>query len=424
MYAIVALLALCVGAFAAPAYAALDALPDIPDATTVWVPGAGVTQGAYLFRPGDVSRRVPGVLLLHGTGGNAEDLVYEARVLMEQGYVALAITMRGFRGSDGEDDCGAQQADDAVAALTWLGQQPGVDSSRLGIIGFGQGGQVALLAAARSKLPRAVVGYFPITDTVRLKTTTAYKPVRTYLTQLCDRHDLQSVSPIVNAASINAPVLLIHGGADDRVPVSQSQFMQAALQAAGKQAELHVLPAARHDFTPEEYQKSWPWVIRFLGTHQMLSVASRSAEQQKRVNVFTEQGWSFRLGKRGIQTIRVLGPIKRERVSLLENPHVAGRSDEVREFFFSDGLYVKALFPGRQQNAYLLQNVEVTKPKYKLKYGLNIGATRELVEEKLGTPDGEQEGYIEYFHSMGIGNTRIYFENNRIVKVEWEIRAD
>ena len=87
-----------------------------------------------------------------------------ARVLAEQGYVALALTMRGFRGSDGEDDCGARQADDTVEALplvgtaTRRGRQPARSS------GFGQGGQVALLAAARTTLLRAVVAYFPVTD--------------------------------------------------------------------------------------------------------------------------------------------------------------------------------------------------------------------------------------------------------------------
>src|SRR6185436_13537347 len=111
-------------------------------------------------------------------------------------------------------------------------------------------------------------------------------------------------------------------------------------------------------------------------------------------------GWAFRLGTRGIQTIRALGPVKREKVTVLQNPHVAGHTDEIREFFF-DGLYVKALFPGRQQRAYLLQEVAITKPRYKAKFWLNLGATRRDVEAMLGQPDGEQPTFLEYFHSMG-----------------------
>ena len=347
-----------------------------------------------------------------------------ARVLAEQGYVALALTMRGFRGSEGEDDCGARQADDTVEAANWLGRQPGVDASRLGVIGFGQGGQVALLAAARTTLLRAVVAYFPVTDTRSLKETTAYEPMRTYVATTCDPRGVDVVSPLAHVASISSAVLLIHGGADDRVPWSQSEHMYDALQAAGKQSELHLVPNARHEFTPAEFEKSWPAVVRFLGRHQMLSLDSRNAEQQKRVNIFTEQGWAFRLGQRSIQSIRALGPVQSEKVTVLRNPHVVGRTDELREFFFTDGLYVKALFPGRQQNAYLLQEVTITKPRYKAKFGLNLGTTRWAMREKLGQPDGEQPGFVEYFHSMGIGAVRIYFKDDRIVKLEWEFRPD
>jgi hypothetical protein len=44
--------------------------------------------------------------------------------------------------------------------------------------------------------------------------------------------------------------------------------------------------------------------------------------------------------------------------------------------------------------------------------------------DKLNQPDGEQPGFVEYFHSMGIGTARIYFKDDRISKLEWEFRAD
>ena len=401
-----------------------DMLPDIAGAATVVVSGVGVSLSGYLVKPDRRTRSVPAVLLLHDAGGNAQDLVDTARVLTEQGYMALALSMRGFRGSEGQDDCGARQADDAVEALNWLARQPGVDASRLGMIGFGQGAQVALLAAAYTTLPRAVVAYVPVTDVERLRQTTADETFRNYLSTVCVSRGVALVSPLAHVSSINAAVLLVHGAADTRTPASQSEVMYNALQAAGKLSELHIIPGAKHELTLDQFQESWPAVMRFLGRHQMLSLDSRDAEQQKRANVFTEQGWAFRLGLRGIQTIRALGKVKREKVTVLENPHVAGRSDELREFFFEDGLYVKALFPGRQQSAYLLQEVAITKPRYKVKYGLNVGASKRTMLDKLGQPDGEQPGFVEYFHSMGIGTARIYFKDDRISKLEWEFRAD
>jgi dienelactone hydrolase len=400
-----------------------DRLPDVAGATTVSVPGAGVTLSGYLLRPSRRARDFPGVLLLHGSGTNAEDLLDTARSLADRGYVSLALTMRGFRGSTGEDDCGAQQADDAVQALNWLAKQPGVDGSRLGVLGYGQGGQVAMLAAARTTLLHAVVAFFPVSDIAELERSTPYQSVRDYVNTVCRPQTLEKVSPIANAAAINAPVLLIHGARDDRVPAAQSEAMRTALQVAHKSVEVHILPQARHEFTPMQFEESWPWVVSFLASHQMLSLASRTHDQQRRVNIFTEQGWASRLGGRGIKNVRQLGPIQRERVTLTENPHVRGRKDELREFIF-DGLYVRALFPGRSLDAYLLQEVEITKPRWKVKYGLNVGATRETMLQTLGQPDGEKSEFVEYFHSMGIGTARIWFVDDRITKLEWEFRAD
>jgi len=419
-----ALAALILGWSATSTRAAPERLPDVAAAASVSVPGVGVNLAGYLLKPATRPRDLPAVLLLHDSGRSAEDLIDTARALTEQGYAALALSMRGFRGSEGVDDCGARQADDTVEALNWLARQPEIDASRLGILGFGRGGQVALLAAANSTLPRAVVAYFPMTDIQRLQDSSSHAPMRNYVAATCSPRGAGVVSPLARAASISAPVLLIHGATDDLMPRSQSDLMHEALQAAGRQSELQVLPEAGHDFTEEEFDESWPWVVRFLGRHQMRSVASRDAEQQKRVNIFTEQGWTFRLGLRGIQSVRALGKVKREKVTVLQNPHVAGRTDEIREFFFADGLYVKVLFPGRQQSQYLIQEVQITNARYKAKFGINLGTTRRALEQKLGLPDGEQNGFVEYFHSMGIGTARIYLKNDRIQKLEWEFRAD
>ena len=417
-----ALLALGLAA-ALMAKADIEPLPDLAGAANVAVSGVGVMLGGYLFQPSARKPQMPALLLLHGNPGGAEDLETTGRSLGERGYVALALSMRGFPGSDGEDDCGARQADDAVEALHWLARQPGVDRSRLGVLGYGQGAQVALLAAARTSLLRAVVAYFPVTDVTRWGETTAYQSVRDYVARVCQPRGPSTVSPLFHAATMGAPVLLIHGAADDRVPPSQSELMYQALRGASRQSELRLVPKARHEFTSDELEETWPWVMGFLARNQMLSLAARTAEQQTRVNAFTEQGWVSRLGKRGIKTIRELGPVKRETVTKVQNPHIDGHIDEIREFFLG-GLYVRALFPGGRHNAYLLQQVEITKPLWRAKYGLNVGATRETVEDKLGQPDAEQDGFLEYFHSMGIGTARIYFNAERIVKLEWEFPSD
>ena len=61
-----------------------------------------------------------------------------------------------------------------------------------------------------------------------------------------DRAALEAVSPVKLANNVTVPVLLIHGDADETVPVRQSVIMNDALRSAGKQVKLIRLPKADH----------------------------------------------------------------------------------------------------------------------------------------------------------------------------------
>ena len=62
-----------------------------------------------------------------------------------------------------------------------------------------------------------------------------------------------------------------------------------------------------------------------------------------------------------------------------------GTQGELRKFVFN-GLYVRALFPGRAHDAHLLQEVKITKPRWKAKFGLNVGTIRSSILQVLGKP--------------------------------------
>jgi len=401
--------------------AELGRLPDVAGAATVAVPGVGVTLGGYLVRPVNRQRAAPAVLLLPDLGGSAEDVLDEARALAERGYVALALSMRGAAGSQGVDACGADETVDAIEALQWLSRQPDVDPSRLGIVGYGQGAQVALLAASRSAMLKAVVVFNPITDPQHLRASTASAALRKHLTQDCASVATAAVSPLAQAAGIIAPVLFIHGGKDRRVPPSQSEMLDERLRAENKMTELHVLPEAGHEFTAEQTSKAWSWVASFLGSHQLRAAASRTSDQQARVNKFAERGWNLPV-TRHVDSLQAIGKVKRQRVSTMENPHVPGRRDEIRELWF-DGLYMQVLIPGRKRD-FLLQEIAISASRYKVLYGLRVGAQRQAVEELLGQPDVHGDDYLEYMNASGVGSARIYLKDNRVAKIEWEYRAD
>lgn len=229
--------------------------------------GAGVTLGGYLHRPSADQPR-PALVILHGwqPAGTDGAAVVEARArrFADEGYVALALALRGWPPSGGQDDCGLRQPDDLVSAVAWLGAQPGVAADRIGLVGFSQGGQVALLAAARGARVRAVVAYFPVTDVARWKATTTQPDIPDYITAVCEPGGTASRSPLQTAGAVAAPVLLVHGDRDTRVPTEQSVLFHAARSTAAWPTELFLVPGAGHGFVAAEEAQARPVVDRFL----------------------------------------------------------------------------------------------------------------------------------------------------------------
>ena len=232
--------------------------------------GSGVTLGGILFRPATTSKLLPAIIVLHGWARpgvpGAPQVEGTARRLSEQGYVALALSMRGWPPSSGWDDCGTQQPDDVAKAADWLSTLPGVDAESIGVLGFSLGGQVALLSGTRSARIKAIVAYFPITDIQLWGDTTSNAGIRYfYVPLVCGTG--RSNSPVHVAEQIRTPVLLIHGDRDTEVPTEQSLRMRAALQKADRPVELLIIGEGGHGFKGEQDEQAWSSATKFFNMH-------------------------------------------------------------------------------------------------------------------------------------------------------------
>lgn len=241
-----------------------------PGRYEVSLPGSGVTLGGILFRPATNEKSQRAIIVLHGWARpgvrGASRVEGTARRLSEQGYVALALSMRGWPPSGGLDDCGTEQPDDVAKAADWLATLPGVNPDSIGVLGFSLGGQVALLSGTRSARIKAIVAYFPITDIQRWKETTSNVGIRNfYVPLVCGTGDQNS--PIHVAEQIRAPVLLIHGDRDTWVPAEQSLRMREALQKANRYVELLIIGGGEHGFTAEQSEQAWSVVTEFFRLH-------------------------------------------------------------------------------------------------------------------------------------------------------------
>ena len=135
---------------------------------------------ALLYRPSDVSRSQPAIVALHGCGGNmrSDGRGLVARVpdwtdrFLAAGYTVLWPDSFGSRGLGPQ--CGvanraitpAIRAGDALAAADWLAGQPGIDKTRIALVGWSNGASTVLRAVApspnRSTTPfKIAVAFYP-----------------------------------------------------------------------------------------------------------------------------------------------------------------------------------------------------------------------------------------------------------------------
>ena len=139
---------------------------DRVEAVVLTSPAGGVRLNGIMRIPTGPGP-FPAVVLLPERGSDARNpnsgdnqlLGSLADYLVSQGMLVLRLHERGNGGSEGSNSTTtlADRSADALAALNYLRTRPQVDVTRLGLIGHGEGGNVALLAGAQPLAPTFVV---------------------------------------------------------------------------------------------------------------------------------------------------------------------------------------------------------------------------------------------------------------------------
>ena len=234
---------------------AMIARPELEGRTlasvkAVTIPASdGAKIPAYLtLPPGKTEKGLPAVVLPHG-GPESRDrggFDWLAQFLAARGY---AVLQPEFRGSAGFGDAWLNEngfknwrtsIGDIDVSAKWLVSQGIADPNKIAILGWSYGGYAALQTAATDPtMYKAVIAIAPVTDLSLLKTQAQnYTNYDLVVNEIGNGPHVMQGSPVNNASSIMAPVLLVHGTTDANVFYSQSQKMESALKSAGKQSEL------------------------------------------------------------------------------------------------------------------------------------------------------------------------------------------
>lgn len=195
------------------------------------------------------------IIFVHGHGGNRQNQLDDAGILVKAGYGALLFDLRNNGQSEGEvTTFGLYEADDVQAAYDFVTSQPGVDPDRIGLLGQSMGGATALLAAAQIPEVKAVASlsaYTSMEDNItngveRLAGLPAFPfaPLVVFWGELEAGIDIQQVRPVDAIATLNpCAVLIIHGDRDGLIPVENAY---ALYEAASDPKELYIIPGAGH----------------------------------------------------------------------------------------------------------------------------------------------------------------------------------
>ncbi len=98
------------------------------------------------------------IILSHGFHGGAVDIHKPALYAQAAGYNAFTFDFRGCGESDGKTtSVGFYEVEDLLGAIEYVKQRPEVDPERIALYGISMGGAVAIMAAARCSLVKALI---------------------------------------------------------------------------------------------------------------------------------------------------------------------------------------------------------------------------------------------------------------------------
>jgi dipeptidyl aminopeptidase/acylaminoacyl peptidase len=233
----------------------------------------GLEIPAYLTLPkGGSGKNLPLVVDIHGgpwTYKQSWDFDVQVQFLASRGYAVLQPDFRGTTGygkrhfESSFKQWGYTMQDDITDGVEWAIAQGIADKNRVCLFGGSYGGYATLWGLMKTPdAYRCGVAVAALTDISYYfdfnrwdwgRAVWADFGARTLIGDpVADADRLQKVSPVAQAERIKAPVLLAHGGFDQRVPVKSANAMRAALDRYGKKYEWVVYPDEGHGFNNEK----------------------------------------------------------------------------------------------------------------------------------------------------------------------------
>ena len=220
----------------------------------------GLEIPAFLFKP----EKSNGAAVLYPHGGPSSLYATEwdelAQYLVAKGYTYIAPNYRGSTGygvkfeHGNYNDWGGGDTQDCLYGAKFLHTLPGIDPTRIAILGGSYGGYMTICALSRDPEYLFACGVAKYGDANLYSSWAQCKRELRLYTEIFLGHPAKNRgayikgSPIADVKNVQKPVLILHGLLDDVVPPEASEEWVEALKTHGKTFEYKTYADEPHGF--------------------------------------------------------------------------------------------------------------------------------------------------------------------------------
>ena len=219
----------------------------------------GLEVPAFVFRPRSATAPHPVVVVIHGGPESQWRPSFSplTQYLVAQGFAVVAPNVRGSTGYGRSyqhlDDVELRldSVHDLAGLHDWLASQDDLDERRAALYGGSYGGYMVLMGLTHQPDRWAAgVDIVGISDLVTfLENTAVWRRAfreREYGSLERDRDLLRELSPITHVEALAAPLFIVHGANDPRVPLGEAEQMHRIAQQRGLTSELLIYEDEGH----------------------------------------------------------------------------------------------------------------------------------------------------------------------------------
>jgi dipeptidyl aminopeptidase/acylaminoacyl peptidase len=239
----------------------------------------GLKVAGFLVKPRSSQTRYP--VIVYNRGGLQDIGKLDTPNLLDffefasRGFVVLASQYRGNDGGEGREEFGGADVNDVTTLVSLASGLPYADPKNVFLYGMSRGGMMTLLALRRgvtvnaAALVGALYDLEGGLDYTRRRMPGIADRVLKLIPDYSNRGPaaLRERSAINWPENVNVPLLIVHGGEDDEVPVSQALAFATKLSALHKPYELVVYANEVHEAAANRRDRDArivAWFRRFL----------------------------------------------------------------------------------------------------------------------------------------------------------------